>query len=113
MRPWVVQQQTLTEWQKGGARAIGHEAEKTDTDKATGENMQQETSQELFRRQGHLPLLIAMGIILPAESNLVVLESHETMVGDGHAMGVTGKITQHMMRAAERRLSIDDPFLTE
>jgi hypothetical protein len=28
-------------------------------------------------------------------------------------MGVAGEITQHMMRAAEGRLGIDDPVLTE
>jgi hypothetical protein len=113
MRPWVVQQQTLTAWQKGGAAAIGQEAEKTNADKAAGENMQQETSQKLFRGQGHLPLLISVGIILPAEGDLVVLERHQAVVSDSHAMSVAGEIPQHMMRAAERRLGIDDPVLTE
>ena len=42
-----------------------------------------------------------------------MLESHEAVVGDGHPMSVAGEITQHMMRAAERRLGIDDPVLTE
>jgi hypothetical protein len=61
--------------------------------------MQQETAQELFRGQGHLPLLISVGIILPAEGDLVVLERHQAVVGDGHAMGVACEIAEHMMRA--------------
>jgi hypothetical protein len=54
-----------------------------------------------------------VGIILPAETNLVMLESHQAMVGDGHAMGVAGEIAEHMMGTAERWLGIDDPVLTE
>jgi len=75
--------------------------------------MQQETAQELFGGQGHLPLLISVGIVLPTEGDLIVLESEQAVVGDGHPMGVAGEITQHMMRAAERRFGIDDPVLTE
>jgi hypothetical protein len=45
--------------------------------------------QELLRTERHHSLLISVGIILPAESNLVMLESHEAMVGDGYAMGRT------------------------
>jgi hypothetical protein len=54
-----------------------------------------------------------VGIIFPAESNLVMFEGHEAVVGDGHTMGVTGEIAQHMMRTAEGWLGVDDPVLTE
>jgi hypothetical protein len=54
-----------------------------------------------------------MGIVLPAEGDLVMLESQQTVVRDGHAMGVAGEITQHMVGAAERWLGIDHPILTE
>ena len=42
-----------------------------------------------------------------------MLEGHEAVVGDGHAMGVTGEIAEHMMGTAEGWLGVDDPFLTE
>jgi hypothetical protein len=42
-----------------------------------------------------------------------MLESHEAVVGDGDAMGVTGEIAEHMMRTAEGWLGVDDPVLTE
>ena len=35
------------------------------------------------------------------------------MVGNSHAMGVAGEISQHMLGTAERRLGIDDPVLPE
>ena len=113
MGPWVVQQQTLTERKEFGSPAIGQESEGTDADKAAGQNMEKETSQELLRAERHLSLLITMRIILPAEGNLVTLEGHKTVVGDGDPMGVAGEITQHMMGSAEGWLGVDDPVLTE
>src|SRR5689334_14401826 len=32
------------------------------------------------------------------------------MIGDGHAVGVAGEITQHMLWAAKRRLEVNHPF---
>jgi hypothetical protein len=75
--------------------------------------VEQEAAQELLRTEGHHSLLITVGIILPTESNLVMLESHEAVVGDGHAMGVAGEIAEYMMGAAEGGLGVDDPVLTE
>jgi hypothetical protein len=88
----VVQQQTLTAGQEFCAMAIGQESEGADTDKAAGKNMQQETSQELLRGERHHSLGITVCIVLPAEGNLVMLEGHETVVGNGHPMGVAGEI---------------------
>jgi hypothetical protein len=109
----VVQQQTLTVRQEFCAPAIGEESEGTDTDKAGGQNMQQERSQELLGGERHPPLLIPVRIIFPAEGNLVLVEGDETVVGNGHAMGVASEIAQHMMGTAERWLGIDDPVLPE
>jgi hypothetical protein len=109
----VVQQQTLTAGQEFCAMAIGQESEGADTDKAAGKNMQQETSQELLRGERHHSLGITVCIVLPAEGNLVMLEGHETMVGNGHPMGVAGEIAQHMMGTAEGWFGIDDPVLPE
>ncbi len=52
-------------------------------------------------------------IIFPAEGDLIMLEGHKTVVGDGNAMSIAGKITQHMRGTAEGGLGIDDPVLTE
>ena len=35
------------------------------------------------------------------------------MVGDGHAMGVTAKITEHMLWASKRSFRVDHPILSE
>ena len=52
-----------------------------------------------------------MGIILPAEGNLVVFESDKAMVGDGDAMGIATEIAEDMMRATKRGFGIDHPVL--
>jgi hypothetical protein len=75
--------------------------------------VEQEAAKELLRTEGHHSFLISVGIILPAESNLVMLESHEAMVGDGYAMGAAGEIVEHMTGTAEGWLGVDDPVLTE
>ena len=103
----------MTEGQERGAATVGQEAERADANKAAGQDMEEETAQELLRSERHQSLLITVGIILPAESNLIMLEGHEAMVSDGHAMGIAGEITEDMMGTAERGFGIDDPVLTE
>ena len=112
MRQRLVGEQPLTERQESSAPPISQEAEKADADKAAGQDVEQEAAQELLRIERHHSLLITVGIILPAESNLVTVEGHEAMVGDGYAMGIAGEIAEHMMGTAERWLGVD-PVLTE
>jgi hypothetical protein len=113
VRHGLVGEQALTEGQESGAPAIGQEAERADADKAARQDVEQEAAQELLRIERHHSLLITVGIILPTESNLVLLESHEAMVGDGYAMGIAGEIAEHMMGTAEGGLGVDDPVLPE
>ena len=75
--------------------------------------MQQEAAQKLGCVEGHHSLVISVGIILPAEGDMVVLEGDEAMVGDGDAMGVAGEIAEDMMGTAEGWFGIDHPWLTE
>ena len=51
--------------------------------------------------------------IAPAEGDVAIGESDQPGVGDGDAMGVGAEIAQHMFRAAEGRLGVDDPVVTE
>jgi hypothetical protein len=53
--------------------------------------MQQEAAQELFRFDRHHSLLISVGIISPAEGDLVVGKGDQAMVGDGDAVSVAGE----------------------
>jgi hypothetical protein len=62
---------------------------------------------------GHDLLFAAVRIVSPAEGDATVFEGHESMVGDGDAMGITGQVVENVLGAAEGRLGVDDPvFLT-
>ncbi len=59
----------------------------------------------------HRALFAAVGIVLPKKLDLGSRDGKQPMVGDGDTMGVASQIVQHMLGAAERRLSIDNPVL--
>jgi hypothetical protein len=52
-----------------------------------------------------------MGIVSSAEGDAIVLEGHETMVGDGYSMGIAGQVVEDMLGTAEGWLGVDDPVL--
>ena len=53
--------------------AVGQKAEMTDVNKAGGQHVKEETTNEFDRLQGHRLGLIAVGIVLPFEGDSTVL----------------------------------------
>ncbi len=96
-----------------GAAAIGEEAEIADTHEAAGKQVQEESAQELFDRQSHQPLLVAVSRVSPTEGNVAVGQSYQPMVGNGDAMSVGAEVAQQMFWPAERPFAVDDPVVTE
>lgn len=92
-----------------GAAAIGHESEVADTMEAVGQSMKEKATDELVRLQTHDLLGAVLTVILPAESDVIVVASFEAVVGDGDAMGVATEIGEDLGRPAERPLGVDDP----
>jgi hypothetical protein len=84
-----------------------------DADQAFRQDVDQEASEELIRRDRHDLLLAASCVVLPSVGDLIVLEADEAMVGDGDAVGVAGKIVENVFGSTEGRLGIDDPVLGE
>src|SRR3984893_13288320 len=58
-------------------------------------------------------LLAAVRIVFPAKRDSIILERHQSMVGDGDAVRIAGEIVQKMFGTAEGWLGIDDPVLVE
>ena len=54
-----------------------------------------------------------MRIVFPAKRDPIILERHQSMVGDGDAVRIAGEIVQNMLGTAEGWLGIDDPVLLE
>lgn len=97
--------------QAGGA--VGEEAEVADAYEAAREQMQQKAPQELIDGQRHQLLLVAMGRVAPAEGDVAVFQSNESVVRYGNPMGIGAEISQGMFGATERTLGVDDPVLSK
>ena len=50
-----------------------------------------------------------MTVIPPAEKDEAVFDLEEAMIGDSDAVGVAAEILDHLSRAAEGALGVDDP----
>ena len=90
---------------------VRKKAKVPNADEAAGKHMQEKTAEELIGGKGHLPLLIAVGVILPAEGHFFAVKAQQTMVADCNAVGITSEIVQNVLRSAEWRLGIYDPIL--
>ncbi len=75
--------------------------------------MQEEATKELFDRQGHEPLLVAVSRVSPTESDVALRETHQPAVGDGDAMSVSAEIAQHVFWTIEGPFGVDNPVVTE
>ena len=92
---------------------IGQDSEVSDSDEALWQNMKQKPAHELLRGNIHGPVLVAARIVPPTECNAAAIEGNETVVGDGNTVGVAPEVTNHLLRAAEGGLGIDDPVLAK
>ena len=93
--------------------AVGEKAEVADSDQALGQNVDQESAQELICGDCHDLLLAAVRIVFPAKRDSIILERNQSMVGDGDAVRIASEIVQDMLGTAEGWLGIDDPVLAK
>ena len=89
---------------------VGEEAIVADAMEAVRQGVQQEAPDELVGVERHDLRPAAMTIIPPAERDAIVGHADQPGIGDGDAMGVAAEIGQHLLRPAEGRLGVDDPF---
>ena len=92
---------------------VGEEAEVADAHKAARQQVEQEAAQELFDRQDHEPLLVAVSGVSPTEGNVVLRKRDESVVRDGDAVSVGTEIAQRVFRPTEGPLGVDDPVMME
>ena len=97
-----------TACEKAYAHAVGEEAVVADADEAFGEDVEQEASDELGKRQAQGSRSTA-AIVLEAEGGPGVIDVKQPVVRDGDAVSVTREVLQYRHRAVEGRLGIDDP----
>ena len=84
-----------------------------DADQPFRENVDQESSQKLICGNRHDFLLAAVRIVFPAKRDSIILERHQSMVGDGDAVRIAGEIVQNMFRTSEGWLGVGHPVFAE
>jgi hypothetical protein len=88
--------------------AFGEKAVVPDAVEAVGQDVQQETADELVWGEAHDAGAPAATIVLVGERDFIVVDDHEPRIGDGGSMRVAGEIGEHALGSAERRLGVDD-----
>ena len=72
--------------------AASAQAEVANSGESLGQHMQQESPNELHSFQGHLLALSRGGVVFEGEGDLAMVNSHDALVGNGDAMGISGLI---------------------
>ena len=88
--------------------ALGEKAVVPDAVKAVGQDVEQETPDELVRGEAHDAGAPAATIVLVGERDFIVADDYEPRIGDGGSMRVAGEIGEHARGSAEWRLGVDD-----
>lgn len=96
----------------GFATGTGQQAIVPDTVEAIGQDMDQETANELIGGQSHDRSSVAGldAVILPAERDGLGISADQAVVRDRHAVRLAPEVGQHRFRATERRFGVDHPF---
>jgi len=92
------------------AVTIAEEAIVANVLESTWKDMDQEAADELVGAECHRLLLVAVTIVLPAETHLAILDVEDAIVGYRDAVCVAADIVQNLLRSGEGALGIDDPF---
>jgi hypothetical protein len=91
------------------AVSVGEESEVADFDETDGEDVEKETADEFHGLQAHDLEAFAVLRVPPPEVDTIFCEAHQSAVGDGHAVGITSQILEHVVGAVQGRLGVDDP----
>ena len=92
---------------------VGQISKLPDADEPSRQNVLGETAEELVRRKGQLPLLVAMSVVLPAEGHALAIEGQQTVITDGNAMGIPPEIVKHLSGSAKCGLRVYHPVFLE
>ena len=112
-RRWIRVERVPAAWQCLGATARRQETVEADPHEAFREHVEAEAAEEFLRAEGHQADLAPVAVVLPPKRHLVVGHGDEPMIGDRDPVGVPGQIVEHVARAAERGLGVDDPVVAK
>ena len=67
---------------------VGHDPVVTDSHIPGRHNMQKRPPDKLMGSDGHLPLFVSTGVILPFKGNSIILHRQNAMIRQGDAMSI-------------------------
>lgn len=82
----------------------------TDADERAGQDVKEESANEVRSGERELPSRVAVLSIAILEGDLAVLESKDAFVADGDSMRVSTQVAKHLLGPCHGRLAVDDPI---
>lgn len=85
-----------------------------DPDESFGQDVEQETADELEGVQGHGLDPVAVGVVSVSEGDLVAIQAEDAVVGDGYPVGISAQVVDDPVWASEGGFAVDVPvFVVE
>ena len=92
------------------AVSIAQESVIANAVESTGENVEEESPDELLRRESHDFLPIVVAVVAPVEFDPPVFDIHDPMIGNRDPVRVAADVVHHLLGSGKGRLGVDDPF---
>ena len=89
---------------------VREESEGAQPGEVPGQHVLEEAADEDAGVEAHDLRGAAVGVVLVAEGDDVVVDIEDAVVADRDLVGVAGERAQDLLRATERWLCVDDPF---
>ncbi len=72
--------------------------------------MQEKATDKLLGGGSHQPLLTGSAIVPGSEGDLAIRQANQSMIGNGHPVGVAAKVMIGFLGAIKKLFGVDDPF---
>jgi len=75
------------------------------------QHVDQKAADELIGRECHgfVAYVVFGAVVLPLERHPALIMSDETMIGDGHPMGIARQISEHRFGSGKGLLGVNEP----
>ncbi len=111
LRRWGLVEELARAREFVASTAIGEQPEMANAYESQGDDMEEETADELVAGQGHGFDAIGVSVITPPETDCALGEVDETVVGECDAVGISPKVSDDLLRSGEGTLGVDDPIV--
>ncbi len=91
--------------------AIREQAVVPNAHESRRDRVEQKPPNEFVGLERHHFQGVAIAIITPAKQHGTVLERHQTVITDGHAVGIAAQVVHNLVGRVKGGLGIDDPLL--